>query len=71
MKIASSHLVTFAMVALAVVATCILYWRYSTKPWTRDGQVRANVVGIASRVAGPIIRFQSKTIRRSKRGISC
>ena len=25
-------------------------------PWTRDGQVRANVVGIAPRVSGPIIR---------------
>jgi multidrug resistance efflux pump len=24
-------------------------------PWTRDGQVRANIVGIAPRVSGPII----------------
>ena len=30
---------------------------YSEDPWTRDGQVRANVVGIAPRVPGPIIRI--------------
>ena len=67
-RIASSHLVTFAMVALAVVATCILYWRYSTKPWTRDGQVRANVVGIAPRVAGPIIQIPIKDNQAIKKG---
>ena len=67
-KIARSHLVTFAMVTLAVVATCILYWRYSTKPWTRDGQVRANVVGIAPRVAGPIIQIPIKDNQAVKKG---
>jgi RND family efflux transporter MFP subunit len=56
------------MVALAVVATCILYWRYSTKPWTRDGQVRANVVGIAPRVAGPIIQIPIKDNQAVKKG---
>lgn len=59
-KISRPHLVTFAMVTLAAVATCVLYWRYSTKPWTHDGQVRANVVGIAPRVAGPIIQIPIK-----------
>ena len=47
MRISRAHLVTFAMVALAMIATASLYWRYSTRPWTRDAQVRANVVGIA------------------------
>ena len=56
------------MVALAVVATIILYWRYSTKPWTRDAQVRANVVGIAPRVAGPIIQIPIKDNQVVKKG---
>jgi RND family efflux transporter MFP subunit len=34
-----------------------MYLRYTTKPWTRDGQVRANVVGIAPRVDGPVINI--------------
>jgi multidrug resistance efflux pump len=67
-KIARPHVVTFAMVALAVVATCVLYWRYSTKPWTRDGQVRANVVGIAPRVSGPIIQIPIKDNQAVKKG---
>ena len=67
-KISRPHLVTFAMVVLALVATLILYWRYSTKPWTRDGQVRANVVGIAPRVAGPIIQIPIKDNQAVKKG---
>ncbi len=68
MKISRPHIITFAMVALAVVATIILYWRYSTKPWTRDAQVRANVVGIAPRVAGPIIQIPIKDNQVVKKG---
>ena len=68
MKISRPHLVTFAMVILALAATLILYWRYSTKPWTRDGQVRANVVGIAPRVAGPIIQIPIKDNQAVKKG---
>ena len=56
------------MVILALAATLILYWRYSTKPWTRDGQVRANVVGIAPRVAGPIIQIPIKDNQAVKKG---
>jgi multidrug resistance efflux pump len=66
--ISRPHLVTFAMVALALAATLILYWRYSTRPWTRDGQVRANVVGIAPRVAGPIIQIPIKDNQPVKKG---
>jgi multidrug resistance efflux pump len=67
-KISRPHLVTFAMVILALVATMVLYWRYSTKPWTRDGQVRANVVGIAPRVAGPLIQIPIKDNQAVKKG---
>jgi multidrug resistance efflux pump len=68
MRISRPHIVTFAMVALAVVATIVLYWRYSTRPWTRDAQVRANVVGIAPRVAGPIIQIPVKDNQAVKKG---
>ena len=47
--------VTLTVVALAALAGWQLYVRYLTVPWTRDAQVRANVVGIAPRVAGPVI----------------
>lgn len=67
-KIARPHVVTFAMVTLALIATFVLYWRYSTKPWTRDGQVRANVVGIAPRVSGPIIQIPIKDNQVVKKG---
>ena len=68
MKITRSHLFTLVIVVLAIAATCVLYWRYSTKPWTRDGQVRANVVGIAPRVAGPIIQIPIKDNQSVKKG---
>jgi len=48
--------VTVALLGLAIWAAVSLYHRYLQNPWTRDGQVRANVVGIAPRVSGPIIR---------------
>ena len=48
--------VTVALLGLAICAAVSLYHRYLQNPWTRDGQVRANVVGIAPRVSGPIIR---------------
>jgi multidrug resistance efflux pump len=68
MKLSRAHFVTFTMVALAVIASVILYWRYSTRPWTRDAQVRANVVGIAPRIAGPIIQIPIKDNQAVKKG---
>jgi RND family efflux transporter MFP subunit len=48
----------FTLVIAAVAGWTIWteYQRYTDYPWTRDGQVRANVVGIAPRVPGPIIQ---------------
>ncbi|HEY2422532.1 MAG TPA: HlyD family secretion protein [Chthoniobacterales bacterium] len=43
------------VVAIAASTAWWLYRKYVTDPWTRDCQVRANIVGIAPRVAGPII----------------
>ena len=58
MKIAIyRYLVTLFVVAIAAGATWFLYQKYVSDPWTRDCQVRANVVGIAPRIAGPIINI--------------
>ncbi|MBK1643859.1 hypothetical protein CKO25_04115 [Thiocapsa imhoffii] len=49
-------LVTVAMVALAAAG---IYWvmqQQKAHPWTRDGQVLANVVHVAPQVSGPVIR---------------
>jgi len=51
-----NYLLTLILVGLAAWAAGSLYFRYLQNPWTRDGQVRANIVGIAPRVSGPIIR---------------
>jgi multidrug resistance efflux pump len=51
------YLVTLIVVAVAGGVAWLLYQKYVTDPWTRDCQVRANVVGIAPRVSGPIINI--------------
>src|ERR1700731_1132673 len=50
-----NSLITLVIVCLAGWAAWALYQRYLHDPWTRDSQVRANIVGIAPRVSGPII----------------
>lgn len=64
----TKHVLTFVTVLLAAAASLGMYERYTTKPWTRDGQVRANVVGVASRVAGPIIQIPIRDNQSIKKG---
>jgi multidrug resistance efflux pump len=53
------------LVLLAFAAFSIKYWDYLINPWTRDGQVRAKVIQVASRVSGPIVsNWPSGTIKR-------
>ncbi len=61
-------LITLAVVALALAAALLLYARYLTKPWTRDAYVRANVVGVAPRVAGPVVQIPVKDNQAVKKG---
>jgi multidrug resistance efflux pump len=46
---------TGLVVLLAVAAIAFKYWDYLRNPWTRDGQVRANVIQVAPRISGPIV----------------
>jgi multidrug resistance efflux pump len=47
-----SIVTTLALVALAITLGRMLWGRYMDTPWTRDGRVRADVVNVASDVAG-------------------
>jgi RND family efflux transporter MFP subunit len=68
MKKSTAFLVTATVVVLALLSAIGMYQRYSTQPWTRDGQVRANIVGIASRVAGPIVQIPIRDNQQVKKG---
>ncbi len=50
-------LMTGAVVLVAVAVVLYKYWDYVTNPWTRDGQVRAQVVLITPRISGPIVNL--------------
>jgi RND family efflux transporter MFP subunit len=62
------YLITLIIVGLAVWAAVSLYSRYIENPWTRDGQVRANIVGIAPRVSGPIIHVAVRDNQQLRTG---
>lgn len=64
----SKYAVTSVVIALAAAAALAMYHRYVTRPWTRDAQVRANVVGVACRVGGPIINIPVKDNQQVKKG---
>jgi len=61
-------LVTLVVVGLAAWSAWVLYQRYINDPWTRDSQVRANIVGIAPRVSGPIVRVAVRDNQQIKVG---
>ncbi len=61
-------LITLSVVVLALAALSLLYYRFIHFPWTRDAQVRANVVGIAPRVSGPIIRIPLHDNQQLRKG---
>jgi multidrug resistance efflux pump len=63
-----NFLITLVIVGLAAWAAWSLYQRYINDPWTRDAQVRANIVGIAPRVSGPIIRVAVRDNQQIKVG---
>ncbi len=55
MKTALRVTLTGVVVLLAAGVALFKYWNYVTNPWTRDGQVRAQVIQITPRVSGPIV----------------
>ncbi len=57
MKKYMKYILTFSLVGIAIVLMLMRYWDYVVNPWTRDGQVRANVIQIASRISAPIVNL--------------
>lgn len=49
------YLLTSVLVIGAVAVVLTLYRDYIDNPWTRDGQVQAQVIQISPRVSGPIV----------------
>ncbi len=61
-------LVTASVVVVAAVCAWLLYIQYQSKPWTRDGQVRADVVQIAPRVSGYLSNIAVKDNQAVNKG---
>lgn len=59
---------TGAVVIAAIAVIAFKYWDYVTNPWTRDGQVRAQVIQITPRVSGPIVKLPIKDNQFVKAG---
>jgi multidrug resistance efflux pump len=62
------YLLTGTMVVIAVLVVAVKYWNYITNPWTRNGQVRAQVIQITPRVSGPLIKLPVKDNQFVKAG---
>jgi len=56
------------VVLAAVAAAGFKYWDYVVNPWTRDGQVRADVLQVTPRVSGPIIKLPIEDNQFVKKG---
>lgn len=61
-------LMTLIAVALAVVTLAFMFRTYVLNPWTRDGQVQAQVIRITPRVSGPIVELPIKDNQFVKKG---
>lgn len=57
MKTYLKYLLTAAVVLIAAAVFAFKYWDYVTNPWTRNGQVRAQVIQITPRVSGPLVKL--------------
>ena len=53
----AKFLISGTIILAAVGVITAKYWHYVTNPWTRDGQVRAQVIQITPRVSGPIVEL--------------
>lgn len=51
------YFVTGSFVVIALILSLIKYSDYLSNPWTRNGQVQADVVQVAARVSGPIVNL--------------
>ena len=50
-------LITAGVILLAVALVGWRFWDYIVNPWTRNGQVMAQVIQITPRVSGPLVEL--------------
>ena len=62
------YVTTGAVVLAALVLAAWKYWDYLTNPWTRAGQVRAQVIQVTPRVSGPIVNLPIQDNQKVKAG---
>jgi multidrug resistance efflux pump len=68
MKPNIKFITTGVVVLLALGVIAYKYYDYVKYPWTRDGLVRAEVIQIATRVSGPLIRVPIQNNQLVKKG---
>ncbi len=65
-------MIRFVLTAAAIlVAIALMAWYYRDyliNPWTRDGQVTADVIQVAPRVSGPVVELPIRDNQRVKAG---
>jgi len=62
------YVLTGAVVLIAAALLLYKYWDYVVNPWTRNGQVRAQVIQITPRVSGPLVELPVKDNQLVKAG---
>ncbi len=68
MKTFFKYLLTGIFILIAIAAVLLKYWDYVINPWTRDGQVRAQVIQITSRISGPIVHLAIQDNQKVNKG---
>ena len=61
-------LLTAAILGAALYFGYSKYWEYTDNPWTRDGQVRTQVIQIAPRVTGMVTKIHVRDNQKVKKG---
>ncbi|MGE0970330.1 efflux RND transporter periplasmic adaptor subunit [Klebsiella sp. WOUb02] len=59
---------TLLIAALAIIAAWLVWNYYTQSPWTRDGKVRAEQVGVTPQVSGSILRLNVRDNQLVKAG---
>ena len=62
------YLLFATILLLAIILVAWKYYDYLVNPWTRDGQVMANVIRIAPRVSGPVVDLPIRDNQHIKAG---
>ncbi|MGI9292325.1 MAG: efflux RND transporter periplasmic adaptor subunit [Gammaproteobacteria bacterium] len=62
------YISTAVVVLIAAAFLYVMYSDYVTNPWTRNGQIKADVVQVAPRVSGPIIELNVRDNQKVKAG---